>query len=120
MNETTIPDTPQDAAAVGAQLVRDVRPCARYPHLATRAELEDEIDRLRGLLEQAAVDLVRADMARVQIVAAERERLRALVQAVRDANAAEAHGDYPFRVLTARQDRAWVELMAGLEGPNVF
>jgi len=34
----------------------------------------NEIARLRGLLERAAVDLVRADNERAQIVAAERER----------------------------------------------
>lgn len=48
------------------------------------------------------------------MVAAERDRIRALVEAVRDANAAEAHGDYTFRVLTAQQERAWVELMDAL------
>jgi hypothetical protein len=35
---------------------------------------EREITRLRGLLEQAAVEVVRADTGRAQIVAAERER----------------------------------------------
>jgi hypothetical protein len=50
---------------------------------------------------------------------AARARIGQLVQAVRDANAAEAHGDYPFRALTSRQERAWIELMAGLEEPNV-
>jgi hypothetical protein len=34
----------------------------------------NEIERLRGLLERAAVDLVRADNERAQIVASERER----------------------------------------------
>ena len=55
---------------------------------AANALLTDEVERLRG------------------DVAAERDRIRALVEAVRDANAAEAHGDYPFRVLTAQQEHA--------------
>ena len=46
-------------------------------------------------------------------VAAERERLRALVEAVRDANAA-AQGDDAFRLLTGRQQQAWDALMAAL------
>ena len=53
-----------------------------------------------------------------QQVASERERIAALVEAVRDANAAEANGDYPFRVLTSRQETAWTELMAWIEAPN--
>lgn len=63
---------------------------------ASNALLTDEVERLRG------------------DVAAERDRIRALVEAVRDANAAEAHGDYPFRVLTAQQEHAWVALMDAL------
>ena len=55
---------------------------------AANALLPDEVERRRG------------------DVAAERDRIRALVEAVRDANAAEAHGDYPFRVLTAQQEHA--------------
>lgn len=51
------------------------------------------------------------------MVAAERERLRVLVQAVRDANHG-AQGEYPFRLLTAQQDAAWRELLAALDGPN--
>lgn len=46
------------------------------------------------------------------------ERLRKLVQAVRDANR-DAQCDGTFRLLTPGQERAWVALMAGLEGPNV-
>ncbi len=51
-------------------------------------------------------------------VAAERERLRVLVQAVRGANHG-AQGEYTFRLLTAQQDAAWRELLAALDGPNV-
>lgn len=41
---------------------------------AKHTALEDEVERLRSLLERQACDLVRADMERAQIVAAERER----------------------------------------------
>ncbi len=47
------------------------------------------------------------------IVAAERERLRRLVEAVRDANLGAGNGD-TVRLLTPGQERAWVALMAGL------
>jgi hypothetical protein len=53
-----------------------------------------------------------------QAVAAERERLRVLVEAVRDANCdAQSYGT--FRFMTPGQERAWMALLAGLEGPNV-
>ncbi len=69
--------------------------------------------------ERAANALLTDEVERLRCdVAAERDRIRALVEAVRDANAAEAHGDYPVRVLTAQQERAWVALMAALEGTN--
>lgn len=51
-------------------------------------------------------------------VAAERERLRALVEAVRDANRDAEDGD-TFRLLKPGQERAWLALLAGLKGPNV-
>ena len=51
-------------------------------------------------------------------VAAERERIRALVQAVRDANR-DAEDGGTFRLLKPGQERAWMALLAGLEGPNV-
>ena len=50
-------------------------------------------------------------------VAAERERLRVLVQAVRDANR-DAEDPDTFRLLKPGQERAWLALLAGLEGPN--
>lgn len=43
------------------------------------------------------------------------ERLRARVQAVRDANAAEASAGQTFRVLTSRQESAWAALAAEME-----
>jgi hypothetical protein len=67
------------------------------------------IEELEPLFRQASIDAA---------VDAVRERIALLVQAVRDANATEANGDYPFRLLTAAQERAWVALMAGLERPN--
>ena len=51
-------------------------------------------------------------------VAAERERIRALVQAVRDANR-DAEDGGTFRLLKPGQERAWMALLAGLDGPNV-
>jgi hypothetical protein len=51
-------------------------------------------------------------------VAAERERIRALVQAVRDANRDAEDGE-TFRLLKPGQERAWMALLAGLDGPNV-
>jgi hypothetical protein len=51
------------------------------------------------------------------MVAAERERLRVLVQAVRDANRDAEDAD-TFRLLKPGQERAWIALLAGLEGPN--
>lgn len=52
------------------------------------------------------------------MVAAERERLRVLVEAVRDANRDEQDGD-TFRLLNPGQEQAWLALLAGLKGPNV-
>lgn len=51
-------------------------------------------------------------------VAAERDRLRELVQAVRDANAAAAEPER-FHLLTHAQQAAWLRLLAALDGPNV-
>ena len=51
-------------------------------------------------------------------VAAERGRLRVLVEAVRDANDA-AQGEDVFRLLMPRQERAWRALMDSLMTPNV-
>lgn len=51
-------------------------------------------------------------------VAAERERLRVLVEAVRTANGLAEDGG-TFRLLTLGQERAWMALLSGLEGPNV-
>lgn len=51
-------------------------------------------------------------------VAKERERLRVLVEAIRDANC-DAENVNTFRLLKPGQERAWLALMAGLEGPNV-
>jgi hypothetical protein len=44
-------------------------------------------------------------------VAAERERLRGLIEAVRDAN-----NDATFRLLTPDQERAWGALLAEFDG----
>ena len=51
-------------------------------------------------------------------VAAERDRIKALVEAVRDANRDAEDADM-FRLLKPGQERAWAALLAGLEGPNV-
>ena len=48
-------------------------------------------------------------------VAAERERLRVLVEAVRDANK-DAQADDKWRPLTPGQERAWIALLAATEG----
>ena len=48
-----------------------------------------------------------------QLVLADRRRLKALVEAVRDANAA-AQGEDAFRLLMPRQQQAWDALMAAL------
>ena len=48
-------------------------------------------------------------------VAKERERLRALVEVVRDANC-DAEDVNTFRLLKPGQERAWLALMAGLNG----
>lgn len=48
----------------------------------------------------------------------ERERMRELVHAVRDANS-DAQCDGTFRMLTPGQEHAWVALMDALEEPNV-
>ncbi len=52
------------------------------------------------------------------VVAAERERLRVLVEAVRDANF-DAEDGNTFQLLKPGQERAWLALLAGLKGPNV-
>jgi hypothetical protein len=102
------------------------RICWRYKHSSdphhshtytfNRATLLAFADAI--LEQQAEARAIAAESAEGQRVFAERERLRVLVQAVRDANAAEAHGDYPFRTLTERQEDAWRALMAGIEWPN--
>jgi hypothetical protein len=45
------------------------------------------------------------------------ERIRVLVEAVRDANAASQDSD-DCLIYTPALDRAWTALMAGLEGPT--
>jgi hypothetical protein len=57
-------------------------------------EAADEIVRLRGLLERAAVDVVRADNERAQIVAAERERCAKLCDALVDPQARYGEAEY--------------------------
>lgn len=52
----------------------------------------------------------------LQAEAAERERIGALVEAVRDANR-DAECGNTFRLLTPGQDRAWMALLDGLNGP---
>lgn len=58
------------------------------------------------LFDQATIDAA---------VAKERERLRALVEVVRDANC-DAEDVNTFRLLKPGQERAWLALMAGLNG----
>ena len=48
-------------------------------------------------------------------VAAERERLRELVDAVRHANSDAQESSDTFRLMTPGQDRAWLALIAGME-----
>lgn len=68
--------------------------------------------------DKAAREATIARMAYAAGMADERERIRVLVQKVRDANRDAEDGD-TFRLLKPGQERAWMALMAGLEGPNV-
>ena len=52
-------------------------------------------------------------LAARQLLVAERRRLRELVEAVRDANAA-AQDEDAFRLLTPRQNQAWAALLAAM------
>ena len=63
---------------------------------------------LDDLFDQAAID---------SAVAAERERLRGLVEAVRHANAESYPEADAFLLPTPGQSRAWLALLAGLEAP---
>ena len=67
--------------------------------------------------DKAAREATIARMAYSAGMAAERERLRVLVEAVRDANCDAEDGD-TFRLLKPGQERAWMALLAGLEWPN--
>ena len=67
----------------------------------------DEIGFTVPLFNQAAIDAA---------VAAERERLRAFVEAVRNANAMEGAADGTFRLPNAEQTRAWLALLSALYG----
>ena len=60
--------------------------------------------------------LVTLDQAEA-MVAAERERIRLLVEAVRDANAASQDAD-DCLIYTPAVERAWVALLVGLDGPT--
>lgn len=130
----------------GSQLVRGVRPaseatgriedlahriCWRYKHSsdphhshtytfnrATLLAFADAIlEQQRTWAQQAEARAIAAESAEGQRVLAERERLRVLVQAVRDANRDAEDAD-TFRLLKPGQERAWMALLAGLEGPN--
>ena len=83
------------------------------------ARFGDDKVRLRQLWS-AAIECAQRETVRYAEaqVAAERERLRALVHAVRDANR-DAQDGATFRLLKPGQERAWMALLAGLEGPNV-
>ena len=65
------------------------------------------------------VEIMRAEPAKARrgpvdaAVAAERERLRGMVEAVRDANH-DATDGYTVRLLTPGQKRAWLALLAGV------
>ena len=101
------------------------------PLNAEISELDDLRDMLADILTRTALALrgpepssrrpgwgdlpERAAAALVAAVAAERERLRGLVEAVRDANAAAHPDDGTFRLQTPGQDRAWLVLLAALE-----
>ena len=122
MSEQSETKTPADAGPVGQPVVplvarlRDEADLCRNDGATDIANLLDEaaaeIERLQKLLNLQQQSYEREIALEV---AAERERLRALVQAVRDANAA----DSAPRMLTARQEAAWVALMDGLDGSSV-
>ena len=61
-----------------------------------------------ALFDQSAID---------SALAAVRERLRALVEAVRDANAESYPDADAFLLPTPGQSRAWLALLAGFEAP---
>ena len=69
----------------------------------------DEIARLRAQVLE--LEAVHEDASGA--VLAERERFRAMVDAVRDANH-DAEGAGTFRLLTPGQERAWLALMVAL------
>ena len=53
----------------------------------------------------------------MEAIKAQRERIRGLVEAVRKANAESQDAD-DCLIYTPAVQRAWIALMAGLEGPN--
>ena len=81
--------------------------------MVLRVDAEAEIERMRSneLLLAATVHDV------------QRERIRMLVEEVREATFAEqaprAFGESLYLLLTPRQEQAWRTLMAALEGPSV-
>jgi len=84
----------------------------RARQAADRIEADTaEIERLRAVLDQRVIPLLEAT------VAAERQRIRGLVEAVRKANAESQDAD-DCLIYTPAVQRAWIALMAGLEGPN--
>ena len=70
-------------------------------------ERDEDIGFTVPLFDQAAIDAA---------VAAEREWLRELVEAVRNANAMEGAADGTFRLPNAEQTRAWLALLSALYG----
>jgi hypothetical protein len=108
MDEDTLTRAIASAWARHAQRVRYQWPggCGGYAHLQT-PEVMAELGFQQAVREVASL-----------VLAEQRERLRGLVQAVRDANAAAGDPER-FRLLTHAQQTAWLQLLAALDGPNV-
>lgn len=98
------PSAPAEPAQEPVALILDVVRCL------------DEIGPPEGYeaTHASALGAIRNALAAPLPQAPATDHIRALVEAVRDANAAA-----PPRLLTPRQEQAWAALMAGLDGPNV-
>ena len=80
----------------------------------TRWGWDDLPDRVRAVMVVLA-DALRATLARTNAVAAERERWRVLVMALRDATAQAQASPGAFGLLTYDQERAWLALNAEIK-----
>ena len=80
----------------------------------TRWGWDDLPDRVRAVMV-VLTDALRATLARTNAVAAERERWRVLVEALRDATAQAQASPGAFGLLTYDQERAWLALIAEIK-----